>query len=134
MALFRPKVDHTEQIAHQLARLVELYELDLRSRGITTQDSDEVGEVYLTSPDFLEQEEAKNAIRTQLGLPDHYDVGGALPSGSAGFGQTPQEAREAAEERFALHAFPPGVLQDAYSTPWGVGPEGAEKPKEHPDG
>lgn len=134
MALFGPKIDHLAEVARHLGRLVELYELDLRSRGITTQGADGVGEIYLTSPEFLEQEEQNNVIRTYLGLSPTYDVGGALPTGSAGFGPTAEAARKARDEAPPFPPFQPGFIEEAYSTPWGVGPEGAEKPKEHADG
>ena len=118
------------RLAAALERLTELYELDLRSRGLTTRGADLVGEILLTDPETILKEERKAHVRRELGLPDGFDLDAAIPRWDYERGvELPSPAEEAKKE--AETQASPGAdrWQEGYSSPWGVGPEGAEDPK-----
>lgn len=120
MGLFS-KNDANTRIANALERLVELYTLDLNSRGVATEVGDELGEVFLTDEAWLLRREQEDELRRTLGLAPGQPLGVIDPATGrewAAASTPPQEARPAKEELF------PGS-----STSWGfgVGPEGAEE-------
>lgn len=103
-------------IAEELQTLRKLYELELRSKGLTFQTSEEIGEILETDPETLALQERMAHVRKQLGLPPEYPLGAALPTGEDGFGPTQEE----------VEAEPDGF--QGYDSVWGTGPEGAEAP------
>ena len=109
------------RIAKALERLAELYELDLRTRGVTTFTDLGEGECFETDEAFLFEQEQIENVRKQLGLSPSYPVGAALP--------TPGALRDLPKaEEEALPGEPPeGPSFEAVSgSSWGPGPEGAE--------
>jgi hypothetical protein len=107
------------RIAKALEKLVELYELDLQTRGVTTSTDLGEGECYETDEAFLFEQEQIENVRKQLGLSPSYPVGAALPT--PGLTSDSPKAREAEEI--------PGSPLEAFSgSSWGTGPEGAESP------
>ena len=125
-----PQLGPQARLAASLERLVELYELELCSKGLTTKGADLVGEILLTDPETILKEERKAHVRRELGLPDGFDLDAALPRWDYERGiELPSPEAEARKEAEAEAPTGADRWQEGYSSPWGVGPEGAEDPK-----
>src|SRR3990172_5410963 len=94
-----PPAGPQARLAAALERLTELYELDLRARGLTTQGGNLVGEILLTDPELIAREERKEHVRRELGLPEGFDLDSAIPRWDYERGvELPSPAEEARKE------------------------------------
>lgn len=110
MAIFGADPSHA-RIASALERLVELYSLDLTSRGVEVEPSNLLGEIIDTDEAQIfatEQEEERKRVS---GLAPGRDYKPTQPDGSP----WPPDSRDASESPFFSSA----------SYAW-LGPEGAE--------
>lgn len=118
----------TVRVAEALEKLISLYTLHLQTLGITTETAKLRGEILETDEEALAAAERKELLKRELGLPDHYEVGAAIPRWDDATGREipPNQSSEGAEgaetspERSSASLFP------SYSAAWGTGPEGAE--------
>lgn len=115
------KPDLTGHLVGLLERLVQLYELDLAARGITTRTAEEEGEIF----EFSSKSEEDDERRAFFGLP-----AGAYPYPVDPEGKPWSGVPEAAgRERLG----PPTQAADEErlfgSWSLSVGPEGAEAPE-----
>lgn len=119
-----------------LERLVQLYELDLRSRGIYTEDAGEEGEVLETSQALLAKLEAENEYRRAHGLGASAAIGALNPLTGQPWGAgelsisseeeagTPEEDAYLGGRGDSSYA---SLFGSGNSWGWGAGPEGAEE-------
>lgn len=128
MAWFTRKgSDSGERIAAALEQLIKLYELDLQSRGLTTQTGIEEGEVLLTDEEQIAAKELEDEFRRRFGLSPTHDFrvpAPAIPT-KAEKGKAQEDGADSGGES----------LEALFGGSWGLGfgPEGAESPIPGPE-
>lgn len=111
-----------------LERLVQLYELDLASRGVFTSTAEEVGEVLETSQALLSRLEAENDYRRAYGLGAEAPIGALNPLTGEPWGggtdiASAEEAGTTEKDAYLASLFSSGRASGG----WSFGPEGAEE-------